>query len=305
MMIGTRDSRRSARQTSRPEPSGSIRSSRTRSGASEPASSSASAAVRATVASKPSRASDSASGVVIDSSSSTRRTVRLPGRMSPRHAVSVPEAASREWMWEAASVRAVTRLLPRDEGAAHALLGVVAHAAPVLVADALAELRDEAGGAALAEHTALERLAAAAHPEVVRVVARVADDERHRPRLRPRRERDRVLALGDADRLSVGRGERRQRQHRREGDCERRAREQDLLHRVVSSLAAAAVRAAAAAVVAAAAAAVATAAPVVVVVVVVPAALAGGCAGAARVVAVLGLVARAADVLARLPHAGP
>ena len=55
--IGTDELRRSARQTSRPSPSGSVRSSRTIAKSPSSASSSARAAVRATTGSKPSRAS--------------------------------------------------------------------------------------------------------------------------------------------------------------------------------------------------------------------------------------------------------
>ena len=76
MMIGTCESRRSSRQTSKPEPSGSITSSRTRSG-SRRACSSASATDPATSVSKPSLRSTSASGSRIEVSSSTRRIVRF------------------------------------------------------------------------------------------------------------------------------------------------------------------------------------------------------------------------------------
>ena len=89
-MIGTREVRRSSRHTSKPEPSGSITSSSTRSKALRPASARASPAVRATSVSNPSRVSASDNGAVIDSSSSTRRTVRRPGCMEK----ACPSAAS-------------------------------------------------------------------------------------------------------------------------------------------------------------------------------------------------------------------
>src|SRR5512133_2864676 len=78
MMIGTFESRRSSRQTSTPEPSGSITSSRTRSGSNRRACSSASSTVPATRVSKPSRSRAAVKGSVIESSSSTSRIVRRP-----------------------------------------------------------------------------------------------------------------------------------------------------------------------------------------------------------------------------------
>ena len=76
-MIGTLDEERSSRQTSSPEPSGSPMSSRTRSGRTVFPLLSPSATVCAISVWKPSRSSASASGVVIDSSSSTSRIVRF------------------------------------------------------------------------------------------------------------------------------------------------------------------------------------------------------------------------------------
>ena len=71
--IGTSDRRRSSRQTSRPSPSGRLRSSITRSGSISSASSIAPAAVPVTIASKPARRNASAKGWEIESSSSTTR----------------------------------------------------------------------------------------------------------------------------------------------------------------------------------------------------------------------------------------
>ena len=98
MMMGTRERWRSSRQTSNPDPSGSITSSRTRSGSTRPARSSASAAVPATWVSKPSRPRASASGSVIEGSSSTRRTVRLRciSEFCPFSAPIQPKMSSRE-----------------------------------------------------------------------------------------------------------------------------------------------------------------------------------------------------------------
>jgi hypothetical protein len=78
MIIGTRDRSRSARHTSKPEPSGSITSRSTRSGLTRSAASSASPAVGASSVSKPSRSRASRRGSVIEASSSTISTVRLP-----------------------------------------------------------------------------------------------------------------------------------------------------------------------------------------------------------------------------------
>ena len=76
MMIGTSESRRSRRQTSRPSPSGNARSSKTTSGCRAASSSIASAPVRATVVGKPPRIRAFANGSAIDCSSSTSRTER-------------------------------------------------------------------------------------------------------------------------------------------------------------------------------------------------------------------------------------
>ena len=90
MMIGVLDRARRARQTSKPEPSGNMTSRRTRSGSLSAARRSASAAVRATSVAKPSLSRAACSGSVIEASSSTIRTVRLPvaicsmlGRVGP------------------------------------------------------------------------------------------------------------------------------------------------------------------------------------------------------------------------------
>ena len=77
--IGTSLRRRSARQTSRPSPSGSVRSSRTMSGSIWSASSSARAAVAATNGSKPSRASALENGPEMLDSSSTNSTLGFGG----------------------------------------------------------------------------------------------------------------------------------------------------------------------------------------------------------------------------------
>ena len=78
--IGTCERRRSSRQTSRPSPSGRVRSRSTRSGSTRSASSSASAAVRAITGSKPSRVSAFENGSKIEGSSSTKR---MRGAMEP------------------------------------------------------------------------------------------------------------------------------------------------------------------------------------------------------------------------------
>src|SRR4051794_7468709 len=77
--IGTDERRRSARQTSRPSPSGSVRSSSTMSGSISSASSSARFAVAATCGSKPSRASALENGPEMLDSSSTNRTLGRGG----------------------------------------------------------------------------------------------------------------------------------------------------------------------------------------------------------------------------------
>src|ERR1044072_7407530 len=69
------------------------------------------------------------------------------------------------------------RPLPGDEAAAHALRPVRPDAAPERVADTLLELRGQAGAVADAQNARPPRLAAALDPEVVPVVAGIADDE--------------------------------------------------------------------------------------------------------------------------------
>ena len=71
--IGTSDRRLISTQTSRPSPSGRLRSSTTRSGCTRSNSSSAEAAVLAPTASKPAASSERVNGCAIESSSSTRR----------------------------------------------------------------------------------------------------------------------------------------------------------------------------------------------------------------------------------------
>src|SRR5215212_8353028 len=223
MMIGTVERERSSRQTSSPEPSGSPRSSRTRSGEREAASSSASAAVPAISGSKPSRKSASERGAVIDSSSSTNRTVRLFVAMP--EVCREMEAVPGESRGPPPCARS-SRELACDEAAPHAFRGVVADAAPVRVLDALLEPGGQGGRARLAKDAGLPRLAAALDPEVVRVVAGVANDELDEPGLRLRGQRDSVADLVDADRLSARRREHGNRQDRgcgerddREGEC--------------------------------------------------------------------------------------
>src|SRR5829696_9167589 len=207
-----------------------------------------------------------------------------------------------------------------DEAAPHSFLCVVADAAPERVADALLEPGSQRRRAAGDQDAGLPALPAAADPEVVGFVAAVADDELHEAGPRLRRERDPSVDLTHPDGLRGAGPDRR--------DCERRGRTAAanriptvffiwaisfvcrlgglvvvgaVARRrvvVVSSavVVGAAVRAravvVAVAIFALPRAAVRARAVVVVTVV------GRGAAGAARVVRVLGLVARTADVLA-------
>src|SRR5918999_835886 len=179
-------------------------SRRTRSGSVLFASSSASAALPATCGSKLSRLSASDSGTVIDSSSSTSRMLRRPNCID---AGSLPSCGSVQTEEAARIIRAavcsVARkpVSPCDEASPHALLGVVAHAAPERVADALLEPGGDGRTARPGEHAALERLATAADDEVMRVVRGVTDDEPDDARLRLGGELDPVAQLRHPDRL--------------------------------------------------------------------------------------------------------
>src|SRR5215204_3708288 len=300
MMIGTFDERRTSLATSKPDPSGSITSRSTRSGRVSAAVASAEAAVPATDVSKPSRARASESGVVIDSSSSTRRIRRfLPICMS----LLYPQTSRGGPGESQGPPRRRAALSAGDEAAPHSFLCVVADAAPERVADALLEPGSQRRRAAGDQDAGLPALPAAADPEVVGFVAAVADDELHEAGPRLRRERDPSVDLTHPDGLRGAGPDRR--------DCERRGRTAAAnriptvffiwaisfvcrLGGLVVVGAAGRARAVVVAVAIFALPRAAVRARAVVVVTVVG----RGAAGAARVVRVLGLVARTADVLA-------
>src|SRR5438094_3051869 len=95
MITGVRAVPRICRRTSRPSPSGSITSSRTRSGEPVRKASSPSATVPATTGENPSRDSAAASGSEIDSSSSITRMRRLVMAGTPRRETSPAKSTGR------------------------------------------------------------------------------------------------------------------------------------------------------------------------------------------------------------------